>query len=78
MGAAGGYIGHDTGISHLAAVLGVPSLLLFGPTDPAVWAPPHGFVQVLRAPGNDLSQLELSTVFAAAGKCLAPRLLASD
>ena len=78
LGAASGYIGHDTGISHLAAVLGVPSLLLFGPTDPAVWAPPHGFVQVLRAPGNDLSQLELSTVFAAAGKCLAPRLLASD
>lgn len=77
LGAVGGYLGHDTGISHLAAVLGVPSLLLFGPTDPAVWAPPHGFVQVLRAPGNDLSQLETSTVFAAAGKHLAPRLLAS-
>ncbi len=77
LGAVGGYLGHDTGISHLAAVLGVPSLLLFGPTDPAVWAPPHGSVLVLRAPGNDLSQLETPTVFAAAGKHLAPRLLAS-
>ncbi|MBK8094458.1 MAG: hypothetical protein IPK32_21480 [Verrucomicrobiaceae bacterium] len=30
------FFGHDSGISHLAAACGVPSLLLFGPTDPAV------------------------------------------
>ena len=34
-----GYIGHDSGVSHLAAVLGVPTLAIFGPTDPACWAP---------------------------------------
>ncbi len=33
------YIGNDSGITHLAAALGVPTLVLFGPTDPALWAP---------------------------------------
>jgi len=33
------YIGNDSGITHVAAALGVPSVVLFGPTDPAVWAP---------------------------------------
>ena len=33
------FIGHDSGLSHLAAGLGIPSLLLFGPTDPSRWAP---------------------------------------
>lgn len=62
---ASAYVGHDTGVSHLAAVLGVPSLLLFGPTDPAVWAPPHGHVAVLRAPGGNLEHLEPGAVVSA-------------
>jgi ADP-heptose:LPS heptosyltransferase len=33
------YIGNDSGITHLAAYLGVPTLALFGPTDPRVWGP---------------------------------------
>jgi ADP-heptose:LPS heptosyltransferase len=33
------YIGNDSGISHLAAAVGTPAIVLFGPTDPAVWAP---------------------------------------
>ena len=44
-----GFLGHDSGVSHLAAVCGVPCRLLFGPTDPAVWAPLGDDVQVLRA-----------------------------
>ncbi len=32
-------IGNDSGIAHLSAALGVPTLALFGPTDPRVWAP---------------------------------------
>lgn len=34
------YLGHDSGISHLAAWAGARCGLLFGPTDPKIWAPP--------------------------------------
>ncbi|MFM8655971.1 MAG: glycosyltransferase family 9 protein [Chthoniobacterales bacterium] len=76
LGGARGYIGHDTGVSHLAAVLGVPSLLLFGPSDPSVWAPPHQHVQILRAADGDLSELKFSTVLASAKRQIVPGLLA--
>jgi heptosyltransferase-3 len=33
------YVGNDSGITHLAALVGVPVVALFGPTDPANWAP---------------------------------------
>lgn len=39
------YLGHDSGVSHLAAWSGVPSGLLFGPTDPKIWAPPGSHVR---------------------------------
>jgi len=42
------YIGNDSGITHLAAAVGTPVLALFGPTDPAVWAPRGSHVQVVR------------------------------
>jgi ADP-heptose:LPS heptosyltransferase len=33
------YIGNDSGITHLGAAVGTPVVAIFGPTDPAVWAP---------------------------------------
>jgi heptosyltransferase-2 len=39
------YLGHDSGISHLAAWAGVRCGLLFGPTDPKIWAPPGAGVK---------------------------------
>ena len=33
------YLGNDSGITHLAAALGVNTVALFGPTDPAQWVP---------------------------------------
>ena len=41
------YIGNDSGITHLAAAVGTPVVALFGPTDPAVWAPRGSRVSVL-------------------------------
>ncbi|MEW6261689.1 MAG: glycosyltransferase family 9 protein [Thermodesulfobacteriota bacterium] len=34
-----GHAGHDSGVTHLAAALDRPALAIFGPTDPAQWAP---------------------------------------
>jgi hypothetical protein len=42
------YIGNDSGITHLAAATGTPVLALFGPTDPAIWAPRGPNVRVGR------------------------------
>lgn len=56
------FIGHDSGISHLAAAAGAKSVLLFGPTDPAVWAPHGDNVRVIRAPNGELGQLPVETV----------------
>jgi ADP-heptose:LPS heptosyltransferase len=46
------FIGNDSGIAHLAAGLGIPSILLFGPTNPAHWGPAGSWVSVLRAAEN--------------------------
>jgi ADP-heptose:LPS heptosyltransferase len=39
VGAAGRVVCGDTGVAHLATALGVPSVLLFGPTSPHAWGP---------------------------------------
>jgi len=55
------FLGHDSGVSHLAASAGAPCVLLFGPTDPAMWAPPGAHVRVLRR-GPDLSAISIADV----------------
>ncbi len=58
------FLGHDSGISHLAAAVGTPCQLLFGPTDPAVWAPAGPHVRILPAPGGHLGALSVEAVLA--------------
>jgi ADP-heptose:LPS heptosyltransferase len=41
------FIGNDSGITHLAAAVGAPTLAVFGPTDPALWAPRGKAVRVV-------------------------------
>jgi len=43
---ARGFVGNDSGVSHLAAAAGTPGVVLFGPTDPLRWRP-LGAVKVL-------------------------------
>lgn len=56
------YIGADSGPTHLAAQLGVPTLALFGPTDPEVWGPVGPRVRVVAPPRRaaDMGWLEPS------------------
>jgi ADP-heptose:LPS heptosyltransferase len=46
------YVGNDSGVSHLAGRLGVPTAAVFGPTDPAVWRPLGPHVQPVAAAGH--------------------------
>jgi hypothetical protein len=41
------YIGSDSGVSHLAAAVGIPAIVIFGPTDPQVWAPRGRKVEIV-------------------------------
>jgi len=54
------FLGHDSGISHLAAACSVPSLLFFGPTDPAIWAPPAPHVHRLQS-SSSVASISLAT-----------------
>jgi heptosyltransferase-3 len=49
------YIGNDSGITHLAAAVGTPVIAIFGPTDPAVWAPRGEQVRIVSGKLADIS-----------------------
>ena len=55
---ADGFIGHDTGMTHVAALAGVRTIALFGPTDPAVWRPlgPRCSVIHFPEPGESIDE----------------------
>ncbi len=55
------FIGHDSGITHLAAALGLPGLVLWGDTNEAVWRPNSPCMTVLRVHGG-LARLDVATV----------------
>jgi heptosyltransferase-3 len=55
------FIGHDSGITHLAAALDLPGLALWGPTAETTWRPQSDRIKVLRHPGG-LVHLPVETV----------------
>jgi heptosyltransferase-2 len=67
------YVGNDSGVTHLAAALGTPTVALFGPSEAAVWGPRAANVEVLSAPRGDLSALEAAQVLGAVRRVLGRR-----
>jgi ADP-heptose:LPS heptosyltransferase len=63
---AGLVLGNDSGVAHLAAASGAPTLTLFGPTDPARWAPVGLRAVTVRAPRGALPALDVDAVVAGA------------
>lgn len=65
------YIGNDSGITHLAAATGVPTVALFGPASSRTWTPRGPNATVLRA--GALESLAVRTVLDAANRLLDSR-----
>lgn len=57
------FVGHDSGISHLAAALDCPALVLWGNTVEEIWRPLNPRAKLIRDP-QGLMRLPLETVFA--------------
>jgi len=56
-----GFIGHDSGISHLAAAVGLPGLILWGDSTEEIWRPPSERMILIRHP-DGLADLPVSSV----------------
>ncbi len=56
-----GFVGHDSGITHLAAAVGLPGVALWGESNEVVWRPPSPRMTVLRA-GEGLDRLRVEEV----------------
>ncbi len=50
MNSASLFIGNDSGPAHIAAAFGVPSVVLFGPSNPCIWAPWQTRSEVVHSP----------------------------
>lgn len=66
------FIGHDSGITHLAAALGLPGVVLWGETNAAVWAPRSDRLRLLRHP-QGLAALPVESAAAALEAWLQPK-----
>ena len=57
------FVGHDSGITHLAAALGTPTVALFGPTDPLIWRPLGDHVRAVSSANGMMESLRFEPVW---------------
>ena len=55
---AAAFVGNDTGPTHLAGIIGVPTVALFGPSNPTHWRPLGPNVQVLHSPNLEAIEID--------------------
>jgi heptosyltransferase-3 len=67
---AGGYLGNDSGVSHLAAFLGLATVVIFGPTDPQRWKPIGPAVESVRPDLECRPCFEIEPANCLEAKCL--------
>ena len=60
-----GFIGNDSGITHVSALCNCPTIAVFGPTDPATWAPLGRDTQVVRDHEGRIDQVSVADILAA-------------
>ncbi|MEP6534651.1 MAG: glycosyltransferase family 9 protein [Bryobacteraceae bacterium] len=58
------FVGNDSGPAHMAAAFGIPVVVLYGSSDPVVWAPWQVECKVLTGAGS-IAGIEISEVMAA-------------
>jgi len=62
-----GFVGHDSGVSHLAAAVGLPGLLLWGHSRAEIWKPPSHRMVIINSPSG-LENLAVTDVLEALGQ----------
>jgi heptosyltransferase-3 len=65
------FIGNDSGLMHLAAATGTPTLGLFGPTSAEEYAPAGRCTAVASAPSHRMEDLSVEHALAAATRLIA-------
>jgi ADP-heptose:LPS heptosyltransferase len=65
------FVGNDSGPAHIAAAFGVPPVVLFGPSDPAIWGPWGTRGDVVKADGP-IDTISVARVTAAVDRMRVP------
>jgi ADP-heptose:LPS heptosyltransferase len=60
------YVTNDTGVMHISAGVGTPTLALFGPTDPLQWAPLGERIRYIHGEGGEIGRIGVEEAYRAA------------
>ncbi|MEO8594741.1 MAG: glycosyltransferase family 9 protein [Candidatus Solibacter sp.] len=58
------FVGNDSGPAHMAAAFGIPSVVIFGPSDPGIWGPWRTAGEIVHAP-EGIGEIPVAAVLSA-------------